>query len=696
MPHTLDQILPSLQSLGLWSYWIIGAAALLEGFFVTGLFVPGMLVVVAGGILVEQGAIDPLDLAWFVAIGSILGGEASYASGMLVKRSFGGRRDPENSPQFQRAKRLFAHYGGLALVIGRFFGPLAGFVTLAAAISGMERRRFVFWNIASGIPYAVLVPLAGYFLGGILTRASPLATRIALFIGGVALVLAVMWWLVVRVKQMLPFVLSVLRSMGRAVAENDDVCAWAARHPRRADFIAHRFDATRFSGLVSTLLTVAIIYVFSIWVESAFSFLTAGPMMQADLRLANLIHAFWTPWLIRDFTYVTALGDWRVVTLVMLAMLVWLWARNRSDLMLGLTVSVIGNVTTVALLKLLFERPRPKLAYFVETSGSFPSGHAAISVALYAMLFFTMWKLRWLGPIKAALLAATLAFVVGLSRLYLIEHYLSDVINGWLVGALWMLIGIAIGEWWRSTGRRLALAAPTRAAVPTLTSVLLLAFAGWQVADYEKARNVVVVQQVADQTVTDIAALFVTGKAPVETESAFGSPLEPVNIIVLAPNAAAARDAMTQAGWTQALPPTFGALTQAAFAALRNTEDARAPVTPYFWKAQPNDSAFEKPTRARSLRKRHHVRFWRTHYVTPEGLRLFVAAASFDDGLDWQLLHHIDPNIDAERDQIVNDLTAVGIVARTEMLAISKPRLGQSVAGDPWFTDGKAAVLTLK
>lgn len=53
MPHTLDQILPSLASLGLWSYWIIAAAALFEAFFVTGLFVPGMLVVAAGGILVQ-------------------------------------------------------------------------------------------------------------------------------------------------------------------------------------------------------------------------------------------------------------------------------------------------------------------------------------------------------------------------------------------------------------------------------------------------------------------------------------------------------------------------------------------------------------------------------------------------------------------------------------------------------------------
>lgn len=694
MPHTFDQILPSLEALGLWSYWIIAAAALLEAFFVTGLFVPGMLAVAAGGVLVQQGTIDYFDLAWFVAIGSFLGGEASYWAGVLARKGIERRWNPEQSPQYIRARRLFERHGGLALVIGRFFGPLAGFVTLAAAISGMERRRFLRWNIASAIPYALVLPLAGFFLGDVFSRFGPLATRVSLFAGGVLLVLGVLWWLVVRIERMLPFVLSVLRSMARAVAENEDVQAWAGRHPRFAAFIAHRFDASQFSGLTATLLGGAILYVLAVWIEATTSFLSAEAIVQADTRLANLIQAFWVPWLLKTFTYVTALGDPRVVALVMVAALIWLWGRKRADLMLGLIVSVIGNVATVSLLKQIFHRPRPELAYFLETSGSYPSGHAAISVALFGMLFFTMWKLRWLGPIKAALLAVTLAFLIGLSRLYLIEHYLSDVVNGWLVGALWMLIGIAVAEWWRATGPRPTLPAPQSVALPAIAAVSLIGFTGWQVASYDKARNVADTV-VADQTVTDIARLFASGAAPNETESVFGNPLEPINVIVLARNEAAVKDAMAKAGWTEALKPTLSALASAGIAALTNTEDADAPVTPYFWQTQPNDFAFQKPTADKSLRQRHHVRLWRTRYVTPDGLRLFVAAASFDDGLDWQLLHHIDPDIDAERDQIVADLDAAGAVASIEMLAISDPRLGQSVAGDPWFSDGQAAVLTL-
>lgn len=696
MPHTIGQILPSLEALGLWSYWIIGLAALLEAFFATGVFIPGTLVVDAGGILVQHGVLDFFDLAWFVAIGSILGGEVGYWAGVWARRGMNTRWKPENSPSYQRAERLFRRHGGLALVLGRFSGPVAGLVPFAAAVSGMERRRFLIWNIVSGFPYALGHVAFGYFLGDVITRIGPIATRLALLGAAVLVALAVLWWLVIRIERLLPFVLSILRAIARAIASAPEVAAWSGRHPRLAGFIAHRFDAGRASGLTATLLGAAILYVLAVWISSALDFLMAEPIVQADTRLASLIHAFWSPWLLKTAAHITALGDWRVVASLMAAALAVLWLRRRADLMLGLLASVAGNVATVAILKRIFDRPRPDLAYFVETSGSFPSGHAAISVAFYAMLFFIAWRLGRLGPVMAALLAATLAFAIGLSRLYLIEHYLSDIVNGWLVGALWLLIGIALAEWWRET--RTSAAAPLPGAMRSgglgLAAVLVL-FAVWQVITYDKARNVTLAPP-ADETVTDIASLFTSGRAPGATESIIGSPLEPVNVILLARDAAALEAALTKAGWKRAERPTLGTLARAGWALVTGLADDTAPVTPYFWRGQPNDMAYEKPAAGKALARRHHVRFWRTNYVTSDGLRLFVGAASFDDGLDWQLLHHIDPNVDAERDRLVADLEAAGAAAATGMLPLSKARLGTSVAGDPWFTDGRAAVVTLK
>ena len=76
MPSTqtlFDLLLPSLESIGLWSYWLIGLAALLEAFFLTGIVLPGSVVVILGGALVQRGDLDFGDLIWFVAAGSWIG-----------------------------------------------------------------------------------------------------------------------------------------------------------------------------------------------------------------------------------------------------------------------------------------------------------------------------------------------------------------------------------------------------------------------------------------------------------------------------------------------------------------------------------------------------------------------------------------------------------------------------------------------
>ncbi|OIP84153.1 MAG: hypothetical protein AUK37_05980 [Rhodobacterales bacterium CG2_30_65_12] len=697
MTLAFDQILPSLESLGLWSYWIIGLASLLEAFFATGVFVPGTVIVDAGGILVQQGALDFFDLIWFVAIGSILGGEASYRVGVLARRGLSARWQPEQSASYRRAVTLFDRRGGFALVLGRFLGPVSGLVPFAASVAGMPRRRFVFWNILSGFPYAIAHVTIGFLVGDVASGFAPLITRMGLFIVVVLVLLAVLWGVVVRIARLMPFAFSILKSVGQAILNNPDLRQWAHDHPRASAFLSHRFDRSRFSGRTATLLAVAALYVISIWFGSVFDFLMLDPIMQADTRLANLIHAFWAPALLRAAAYVTALGDWKVVALLALAAASATIALRRRDLLLGLSLALGGNLGSVFILKRIFDRPRPDLANFVETSGSFPSGHAAISVAFYGFVWFILWRLKGLRAVPAAVGAVTLAFLIGLSRIYLIEHYLSDVLNGWLVGAIWLIAGVAVAEWWREGRPRPASAvAPGAGRIATLALIVVLAMAAiWQVAVYDKA-STIAAGPAGDVTVASVQELFISGRLPVETESIGGTALEPINLIILARDESAFSAAMAAAGWVRAQEPGFAPLLRAAIAAWTNNADNTAPVTPYFWRNVPNDLGFQKPTLDATLRRRHHVRFWRTEFVTAEGQRLYVGAASFDDGLDWGLLHHIEPNIDAERDTLTADLRNTGTVTSSIRLRLSPPRLGQSIAGDPWFTNGEAAVVALR
>jgi membrane-associated phospholipid phosphatase len=107
---------------------------------------------------------------------------------------------------------------------------------------------------------------------------------------------------------------------------------------------------------------------------------------------------------------------------------------------LFLIMSVGGASLANLMLKALFHRDRPSLWHqsIIENSFSFPSGHAMASAALLASLVLIYWNTRARWYVLA--LAFIGAILVGLSRLYLGVHYPSDVLAGWCVSIVWVLL----------------------------------------------------------------------------------------------------------------------------------------------------------------------------------------------------------------------------------------------------------------
>ncbi len=109
-------------------------------------------------------------------------------------------------------------------------------------------------------------------------------------------------------------------------------------------------------------------------------------------------------------------------------------------------ISITGAWLLNEFLKQQFHRLRPEdLPLAIETSYSFPSGHAMISLAFYGMLAYLIWtnvksaKIRWLSVVALA----ALILAIGLSRIYLGVHYPSDVLAGFAAGGLWLMTCIA-------------------------------------------------------------------------------------------------------------------------------------------------------------------------------------------------------------------------------------------------------------
>ena len=108
-------------------------------------------------------------------------------------------------------------------------------------------------------------------------------------------------------------------------------------------------------------------------------------------------------------------------------------------------VVAISSVLLMFLLKMFFQRDRPLSPLLRAAKGySFPSGHALMSITFYGLIIFIVWqniKIAWLKWTLTVLLAL-LIITIGSSRVYLRVHYSSDVLAGFAVGLMWLLLSL--------------------------------------------------------------------------------------------------------------------------------------------------------------------------------------------------------------------------------------------------------------
>ena len=119
--------------------------------------------------------------------------------------------------------------------------------------------------------------------------------------------------------------------------------------------------------------------------------------------------------------------------------------KKRKNALL-LVVAMTGNTVILGALKMFVYSPRPLNELVLETDNSFPSGHTTSTVVLFGSLTFFAWQIWKSTRTKAvsSILVATLALLVGFSRIYLNVHWLTDVLGGYFLGTSWLTFCIAI------------------------------------------------------------------------------------------------------------------------------------------------------------------------------------------------------------------------------------------------------------
>jgi undecaprenyl-diphosphatase len=145
---------------------------------------------------------------------------------------------------------------------------------------------------------------------------------------------------------------------------------------------------------------------------------------------------------------VSAMGS-EVVGALLVAFLISFAWRRRWGAAVSLGLVTVGAQLLNNVLKDHFRRvrPAPVDSLIPAQTWSFPSGHAMVSAAFYLFLAYLGWRLlRGRARVIVTVVLLALVLLIGLSRMYLGAHYLTDVVAGYLAGALWTEAVIVAGH----------------------------------------------------------------------------------------------------------------------------------------------------------------------------------------------------------------------------------------------------------
>ena len=186
---------------------------------------------------------------------------------------------------------------------------------------------------------------------------------------------------------------------------------------------------------------------------------------------------------------------------------------------------------------------------------------------------------------------------------------------------------------------------------------------------------------------------------PMVTRTGDGIPGDPLNVGMVGDRDDVAH-AMHAAGWYPADPLTLRADAAIVGSVLLGRPDPTAPVSPLYLDGRREDSAYELPS-GDSARQRHHVRLWKVLDSGAEGRPVWLGATTFDRSVgvsDYtgQITHDIAPDVDTERDFLVETLSEAKMAAQLYQVAGVGPTInGRNGEGSRYWTDGELRLVVL-
>ena len=431
------------ETLGAWTYLLVGVMAFLETGAFVGLVAPGETVVIAGGVIAGQGEIELIPLIGLVWTCAILGDTTSFFIGRRLGREFlekHGARVKITHERLEQVDGYFERHGGKTILIGRFIGLVRALAPFIAGSSRMSFGNFIPYSVVGTGLWATTFCVLGYVFWRSFDQVANIAGQ-AIF--GLGLTVAVIVAIVVTYRRraliaawlteherhpLLRPLFAVARPLHRRV-----ILPLARALAPEARFLGERLTPGGGVGLeLTTTLAVGGVglYVFVLYTVVLSGDLGPTPLDREMLDVADRLRADAA---VRAAKIVTAFGSFPVCAALVLLTAVVAVRRRRPVEAMPLVLGFVLIYVAVHLSKAGIDRPRPANPLIVTQGSAFPSGHAAYATAWLAA---AVVMVRRLGLVSAALVTGAIILVaaVGLSRIYLRAHYWSDVAGGWGLG----------------------------------------------------------------------------------------------------------------------------------------------------------------------------------------------------------------------------------------------------------------------
>ena len=413
---------------------LIFAIAFCDAVIVLGAIVPALPLMVAIGVLIGMGEIAGPYAVACAALGAFAGDGLSYWIGRRWGNALRGVWPFRRYPQLlDRGEALFRRNALKSILVARYVGAVRPFVPAIAGMAKMPLPRYLQASGFACLSWAVLFLLPGWVLGQAYDAVAAVADKLALVLLGLLVALALAW--------------AVVLYSWRWFAMNADsllarLLRWSDQHPLLGRYAAALIDRRRPESAPLLLLAVCLFAVAWLWAWFSASLMLRGGPLLLDHDVYAFMFALRNPLADRMMATLAAIGSAPVLGLASLAALLWLlWRRRWKAAVHWLGAIAVGLALTEGL-DALVDMPRPPIA---AAGFGFPS--VAVTMTTVVFGFFAVLIARELPGRQRVwpyLVTGIATALVGFARLYLGAHWLSDIIGGVLLGAIWvLLIGIA-------------------------------------------------------------------------------------------------------------------------------------------------------------------------------------------------------------------------------------------------------------